>query len=226
MRNETTGMKKVSGKSRVLWVLGAGVVIAGSAQLGAALAQDGQEGAGGAAAAGAADMMQDPAMQKWMELAQPGEHHEVLKKMVGTWNAKTKMWMDPSAPPMESTGTYEAKLLLGGRYLAGHYKGEAMGQPFEGIDIFGYDNLKKKFVDNWIDTMGTGFTYSEGTINEAGDVITMRGEMPNPMDDSMMYSRNVTRLVDANTIRIEMYHAFSKDGEYVKSMEIEYTRAK
>ena len=209
----------------MLWVLGAGVVITGSAQFGAVLAQNGQEGAGGTSA-GAADMMQDEATQKWMELAQPGDHHEILKKMAGTWDAETKMWMDPSAPAMESKATYEAKLILGGRYLEGQYKGEFMGQPFEGVDIFGYDNYKKKFVDNWIDSMGTGFAFSEGTINEAGDTITMMGKTPNVVDGSTLYSKSVTKLVDKNTIRMEMYHAVAEDGEYTKALEIVYTRVK
>ena len=40
-----------------------------------------------------------------------------------------------------------------------------MGQPFSGVGIDGYDNLRKKYVTTWIDTMGTGIFSMEGTAS-------------------------------------------------------------
>ena len=44
-------------------------------------------------------------MAAWMQVAAPGEEHEYLKRLIGTWKAKTKFWMDPDGPPQESEGT-------------------------------------------------------------------------------------------------------------------------
>ncbi|MCK7481868.1 MAG: DUF1579 domain-containing protein [Candidatus Moduliflexus flocculans] len=38
-------------------------------------------------------------------------------------------------------------MILGGRYVRLTYKGEMMGQPFEGLQISGYDNITKAYHD-------------------------------------------------------------------------------
>jgi hypothetical protein len=47
--------------------------------------------------------------EAWQKAATPGENHALLKLLVGSWSTATKSWMDPSAPPQESTGTAEVK---------------------------------------------------------------------------------------------------------------------
>src|SRR5512132_4066810 len=72
-------------------------------------------------------------MEMMMKAATPGEQHKKLDAFAGTFDAKLKMWMDPSKPPEESTGTAESKWVLGNRYLEQHYEGSFMGQPFSGL---------------------------------------------------------------------------------------------
>ena len=98
-------------------------------------------------------------MEVWKKLAQPGEPHKLFAGLAGSWTTQTKEWMEPGKPPMESTGTSEMKMLLDGRFLFQEYDGQMMGQPFSGVGIDGYDNLTKKYVTAWIDTMGTGIFF-------------------------------------------------------------------
>ena len=86
----------------------------------------------------------------------PGEHHDTLKPMAGSWTTQTKYWMIPGSPPMESVGKANKKLIFDGRYLEEQYEGQAMGATFYGKGLWGYDNVKKKFVTSWIDSMSTG----------------------------------------------------------------------
>ena len=44
-------------------------------------------------------------MDTYMKLATPGEPHKQLASMAGSWNTKTKSWMEPNKPPVESTGS-------------------------------------------------------------------------------------------------------------------------
>ena len=88
--------------------------------------------------------------------------------------------MEPSKPPMESTGTAEMKMLLDGRFLQQEFTGDMMGQPFSGIGTDGYDNLRKKYVTTWIDTMGTGIFFMEGTASADGKTITLKGGHDEP----------------------------------------------
>ncbi|HEY3196573.1 MAG TPA: DUF1579 domain-containing protein [Nitrospirales bacterium] len=161
-------------------------------------------------------------MDKYKKLATPGEPHKQLASLAGSWTTKTKSWMEPDKPPMETTGTCEDKALLDGRFLQQECTGEMMGQPYTGIGVHGYDNLTKKYVTTWMDSMGTGIFVMEGTASADGKTITLHGSHPDPMGGVMKH-RAVWKIVDANTQTFEMYHK-GKDGKEMKMMEITYTR--
>lgn len=94
-------------------------------------------------------------LEVWKKLAQPGEPHKLFETLVGSWTTQTKEWMEPGKPPTESTGTSEMKMLLGGRFLYQEFNRQIVGRPFNGIGIDAYDNMTKKHVTVWIDTLGT-----------------------------------------------------------------------
>jgi hypothetical protein len=158
----------------------------------------------------------------YKELGTPGAPHKVLARMAGSWNTKTKGWMEPDKPPMESAGTCEQKMLLGGRFLQQEYTGEMMGSPFTGIGITGYDNHTKKYVSTWMDSMGTSIFFFEGTASADGKTITQEARYDDPLKGPMKW-RSVTRIVDDNTLVFEMYGA-DRRGKEEKMMEITYTR--
>jgi hypothetical protein len=161
-------------------------------------------------------------METYQKLATPGEPHKQLASMAGSWSTKTKSWMDPNKPPMESTGSCEQKMLLGGRFLQQECTGEMMGSSFKGVGVTGYDNHTKKYVSTWMDSMGTGLYFMEGTGSPDGKTITQEGSYDDPMEGSMKL-RGVTKIVDTNTEIFEMYGT-DKSGQETKMMEITYTR--
>jgi Protein of unknown function (DUF1579) len=165
-------------------------------------------------------------MQKMMEtytkLATPGPQHTQMAGMAGTWTTKTKSWMDPSQPPMESTGTCEQKVLLDGRFLQQECTGDMMGQKFNGIGLMAYDNFTKKYKATWMDSMGTGLYVFEGTSSPDGKTINMTSNWDDPMEGPMK-ARTVTKIIDNNTQVFEMYGT-GKLGKEMKMMEMTYTR--
>jgi Protein of unknown function (DUF1579) len=163
-------------------------------------------------------------MEIYMKLGTPGPQHKVLAGMTGSWSTKTSSCMEPGKPAMESTGTSEQKMILGGRFLQQEFTGEMMGSPFHGIGITGYDNHKKKYVSTWMDSMGTGILYFEGTAGADGKTITQEGRFDDPIKGPMNW-RSMTRLVDDNTHVFEMFGT-DKSGKEEKMMEITYTRKK
>ena len=166
----------------------------------------------------------DPAMMKaWQESMTPGPMHEMLASRVGTWKAEVTMWMDPSQPPTTSEATTVCESMLGGRYFKSTHSGMMMGMPFEGFEISGYDNVKKKFFNVWIDNMGTGIMVSEGTYDEATKTLTYTGQMTEPMGTEMNV-REVVNHTDNDHSTFEMY--VDMGGKEVKNMEIKYTRVK
>ena len=165
----------------------------------------------------------DPAaMQEMMAKMMPGEQHQKLAEMAGTWKTQQKMWMNPDMPPMESEGTCVYTAILGGRYVQGSYRGIVMGQPFEGFSIDGYDNYKGEYFSLWLDSMGTGYYISHGRASADGKTLTHEGKMFDPMAGSESPTRSVTQFVDKNTVKMTMYQLAG--GQETKMMEITYTR--
>ena len=160
-------------------------------------------------------------MELWKKLAQPGEPHKLFASLAGNWTTTTKEWMEPGKPPTESSGTADMKMLLDGRFLYQEYHGQMMGQPFSGIGIDAYDNMSKKYVTAWMDSMGTGIFIMEGTASADGKTITLKGSHPEPGGGKMTH-RAVWK-IDANNPTFEMYGAHGKEKE-TKFLEIVYTR--
>ena len=167
-------------------------------------------------------MDQQAMMEVWKKLATPGEPHKLFTSLAGTWTTTTKEWMEPGKPPTESTGTAEMKMLLDGRFLYQEYNGQMMGQPFSGIGIDAYDNMTKKYVTAWMDSMGTGIFMMEGTASADGKTITLKGSHPEPGGGRMTH-RAIWKIVDNNTQTFDMYGAH-RNGKETKMLEITYTR--
>ena len=161
-------------------------------------------------------------MELWKKLAQPGEPHKLFASLAGNWTTTTKEWMEPGKPPTESSGTADMKMLLDGRFLYQEYHGQMMGQPFSGIGIDAYDNMSKKYVTAWMDSMGTGIFIMEGTASADGKTITLKGSHPEPGGGKMTH-RAVWKIVDNNTQTFDMYGAHHGQKE-TKMMEITYQR--
>ncbi len=165
-------------------------------------------------------------MQKMMEVYRkvgtPGAPHKLFASLEGSWITKTKSWMGLDQPPVDSSGTCEQKILLGGRYLQQEYTGDMMGEQFRGINILGYNNHTKKYESIWIDSMSTGIFYFEGTASADGKTITQVSNYEDPVRGPMAW-RSVTRIKDDNTLEFEMF-MIPKGGKEEKAMEMTVTR--
>ncbi len=164
------------------------------------------------------------AMAKWQEYAMPGEGHKVMEQLVGHWDYSLQYWTSPNAPPEESTGTNDVKWIMGKRFLEMSVNGTSMGQPFEGMGIIGYDNVKRQYVNTWIDTMGTGIMNATGSYNAETKTMTEKGEFTDPVDGVLAY-RGVTKFIDDTHFDYEMYIS-SPGGKEFRVMEINYTKSK
>jgi len=171
-----------------------------------------------------AQAQDDASMKAWMDYATPGDMHKMLGKYNGHWTANTKMWMDPSQPPMESTAEVTTDMYMGDRYQKSAFNGSMMGMPFQGESVTGYDNARKIFFHTWIDNMGTGMMYGEGTWNNATKSIEFKGMTTDPMTKAQMPFREVVKYTSDDSYTFEMYNTYA--GKEYKSMEITYTRKK
>jgi hypothetical protein len=161
-------------------------------------------------------------MKRWMEYSTPGQQHTSMSKAAGDWKFTSKMWMDPTQEPMVTDGSAKFESIYGGRYLQCKVSGSMMGMPFEGTSLTGYNNATKKYFNTWIDNMGTGLMFTEGTADASG-VISLTGSMYDPMSGKNCTIRETWRMDGDNKMTMEMYS--TKEGESEKKdMEIVYTR--
>lgn len=96
--------------------------------------------------------------------------------------------------------------------------GDMMGHSFTRIGITGYENHTMTYVSTWMDSMGTGIFFMQGTASVDGKIITQTGSHNDPIE-GLMELRAVTRIVDDNTEIFEMYGT-GKRGTDTKMMEI------
>jgi hypothetical protein len=157
---------------------------------------------------------QAKAMEAYMKAGAVTSDHEALKYFSGRWKVEAKMWAAPGAPPTESVNTNEGEMILGGRYVRLAYKGEMMGQPFEGLQISGYDNLAKAYTTFWIDNTSTSFYLLKGTYEAAKKTYTYTGRWADPVGGQTPV-RMVIKIVSPDEYVSETYMTLPDGKEFL-----------
>ena len=163
-------------------------------------------------------------MKAWTDYMTPGDVHKMIAKWDGKWKGDVTMWMQPGAAPMKSTSTCVNKMVMGGRYQQSTHTGTMMGKPFEGQGTLAWDNARKMLISTWIDNMGTGIMYMEGTWDDASKSATFKGKTVDPGTGKDMDVKQIFTVMNDNSQKLEMF--MSQDGQEFKTMEIMFTRAK
>lgn len=176
---------------------------------------------------------QDPAkmqemMATWQKYSTPGAAHQVFAPMAGKWTFTSKAWMSADAKPEESSGSSTLKIILGGRFLQHETKGKAMGQPYEGLGLTGYNNVTEKYETLWLDNMGTGMMVGSGaTFDASSNTLKDQGEYSCPFEkDKKRDYRSEWKIVDKNNMVFTLWGPDMNGGKEIKQMEMTFRRKK
>lgn len=164
-------------------------------------------------------------MKAFQEYATPGKSHKFLEKMVGKWKYTSKWWESAEAKPEESSGTSTIKMILGGRFLQNETTGKAMGMPFQGLGLTGYNNVTGQYESLWLDTMGTGMTQGTGSVDEQTNTLKEIGEFSCPMTKGKKRNyRSEWQLVEKGKKKKLIFTMWGKgmDDEEYKQMEMHF----
>jgi hypothetical protein len=142
------------------------------------------------------------------------ENHAFLANLAGDWKVTTTAWAQIDAEPWVSEGTATGEMILGGRFLMLKSEGTMFGQPFEGYQIIGFDNIKQKYVTLWIDNTSTGLYLTEGTRDRSGKTLTDMGEWPDPLTGGTMKVWGVTHLVSPDEFTYDMFVTTPDSSEF------------
>ncbi len=169
-------------------------------------------------------MSDQATVEMWQKISTPGSEHEKLAKYTGDWKIELKAWMAPGQPPMETSGTAQTTMMLGGRIRKEEFHADMGGMPFDGWGMTGFDNFKRKFWMTWNDNMFTGILHVEGEFAEGDKAIVMHGYMDKPMANQRdVPIRNLLRLVSDDHYVFEVWEHVGTPQEF-QSLEIKYTR--
>ncbi len=163
-------------------------------------------------------------MQACMLAGTPGKQQAHLAKEAGVWNGKSTTYM-PGAEPVTSECVSTITPIMDGRFIKCEIKGDMPGMgPFEGIGIYGFDNVSQKFVSNWIDNQSTGIMNGTGELSKDGKVMTWKFTFNCPITKKPAVMREIETVTGPNTKRFEMFAPDPKTGKESKMMTIEFTK--
>jgi hypothetical protein len=149
--------------------------------------------------------------------------HEILAKEAGVWDGE----MTLKTPGQDTTSKgVETNRLIGGKWLISEYKGDIAGTPFEGCGQNGYDVKKGKYVATWVDSMSKSIAFFQGSYDEKTKTLTLSGDAENPETGDPMSLRLETQFTGDDTRVFSEFVRMGDQKDYVKLMEIKYTRRK
>jgi hypothetical protein len=181
-----------------------------------------------ACAAAAAQDNKQPAMSKeqkaMMDAMQRASEvrpeHKQLNYFAGDWTTTTTTTMDPKS---KSEGKAHTEAIFGGRYLRMTFEGNYEGQTFNGEGFLGFDNIKGKFFNTWIDSMSNSFWLAYGTYDSAAKSYTFKGDMDDyAKPGTKIPVRIVVHIVDPTHYTFEWNETHG--GKEAKTMQIDYAK--
>ena len=160
-----------------------------------------------------------------MKSPEPQKEHQWLEKLVGEWTLDSEQ-AEPDKPPGEWT---ESVRSLGGLWILAEGKGEMPeGGPASSMMTIGYDPQKGRFVGTWIGSMMTWLWVYDGSLDEAGRVLTLESEGPSMNPDAggkLMKYKDVIEF-KSDDHRVMTSHMLRDDGEWQQFMTANYRRKK
>ena len=102
-------------------------------------------------------------------MAQPSKEHGLLKEMAGKFDVVAELRISPDqAVPWPVTGTSDARVILGGRFLLTRSIMGSGPDATESLNIMGYDRLQGMYTLISMDTKGTQMNYFSGRRGKDG----------------------------------------------------------
>jgi hypothetical protein len=154
----------------------------------------------------------------------PLPQHKILAMEEGVWDADITMTI-PGQEAAKSKGV-ETNRLMAGKWLISDFKGEMFGTSFEGHGVNGYDAKKGKYVATWVDTMAARIATLEGSYDEKTKTLTLTADTEEPQSGKPMKMRFETQFKDDETRTFTEFAQMDGQKEFVKIMEVKYTRRK
>ena len=155
---------------------------------------------------------------------EPQAEHRWLTRLVGDWDYEIDAAMEPGQPPVRHTGS-EHVAALGGFWVVCHGSNE-MGEAgtMGTIMTLGYDPDQGRYVGTHINTMMPFLWRYQGTLDAAGNALTLDAQGPGFIDPAQMqlYRDTITFLSDDHRTLTSAVQ--DDDGTWHEFMTAHYRR--
>jgi len=155
----------------------------------------------------------------------PGDYQKRLEPMIGKFDVRILIWVDPSKPPIESTASAVSVWVLGNRFVQTMLVSGPSADAFNAIGYIGYDNAAKQYQAAWMDDGSTAMTLYTGGFSADGKSATMKASItnastgkPTPLELRMS--------LGANGGHVTQLWGVGLGTKMFKMMELQYTRTK
>ena len=172
-----------------------------------------------------AEVDSDEDLDSWISsLGEPGEGHEVLEGLVGSWEGKGSIWDSPGSDPIPITATVERHWVLGGRFLREEVTvRSADGGVFEALGFIGYNNEAAQYELFNIDNSSTAMLLETGKFDPDSKTLMIRGSYRDPATGFAIDRRVEMDLSHEGRISVVGYTT-NEEGREFKSLEGSVTR--
>ena len=136
--------------------------------------------------------------------------HELLSGLVGRFTTKVHLYDGPYKRKMDTEGTAEGKVVMGGPFVQFTHSELRMMQPFESMAIYGFDTAIGKYTADAIDTTSTTTIHYVGDYDAEKKQINLTSRYNDQKSGLLTTARTVTTFVDAKTWT---YDEFLKHGD-------------
>jgi hypothetical protein len=156
--------------------------------------------------------------------SEPQKEHQWLQKLVGEWTSEAEMTMKPGEPPVKSQGT-ESVRSLDGLWILAEGKGDMPGGGTATMILtLGYDPQKKRYIGTWVGSMMSHMWVYNGTLDAAGNVLTLDTEGPSMAGDGKMAKYQDVIEFKSDDHRILASLVLGDDGKWQRFMTAHYRR--
>jgi len=107
-----------------------------------------------------------------LEVPKPGPEHQRLGAFVGNWTFEGEMKPGPMGPAGKVTGTDRIDWVPGNYFVQRLYQGNGPMGEVQGLEIMGYDAVKKAYTSNSFDSIGMR---GSGTMTVKGNTWSVLG---------------------------------------------------
>lgn len=167
----------------------------------------------------------EPCHENPMKTQPPEKQHEWLQQLVGDWTSESQCAAEPGKPEETIRGT-ETVRSLGSYWIIAEGQGEMPGtrDTMSSILTLGYDPRQKRFVGTWVGSPMAYLWVYNGSLNDAGNVLTLETEGPDFSPEGGM-----TRYKDIIEIRgpgerVLRSEMLQKDGSWHQIVNVTYRR--